>query len=47
MGEEPEKIFLEMARGEDEKKKKGRTVSRKEWLKSLYKNCEKDMREKI
>lgn len=47
MGEEPEKIFLEMARGEDEKKKKGRTVSRKEWLKSLYKNCEKDIREKF
>lgn len=47
MGEEPEKIFLEMARGEEEKKKKVRTISRKEWLKSLYKNCEKDIREKF
>lgn len=47
IGEEPEKIFLEMARGEEEKKKKVRTVSKKEWLKSLYKNCEKDIREKF
>ncbi len=47
MGEEPKKIFLEMARGEEESKKKVRTTSRKDRLISLYKNCEKDIRERF
>ena len=47
MGKEPEKIFIEMARGENEKKKKVRNISRKEWLKSIYKDCEKDIRERF
>ena len=38
----PEKIFVEMARGEDKEKK--RTTSRKNQLLELYKNCEADIR---
>lgn len=38
-GCQPEKIFVEIARGEDEKK---RTVSRKQRLLDLYKSCKKD-----
>lgn len=43
-GKEPTKIFIEMARGPEEKK---RTVSRKEKLIELYKNCENEEREWI
>lgn len=43
MGCEPKKIFIEMARGGEKDKK--RTVSRKEQLKLLYKECEKDVRD--
>lgn len=43
MGCEPKKIFIEMARGGGEKGK--RTKSRKDQLKELYKNCEKDIRD--
>lgn len=45
MGTEPTKIFLEMARGEEENKKGKRTISKKEYLKALYQNCEKDIRD--
>lgn len=38
----PEKIFVEMARGED--KEKTRTTSRKNQLLELYRNCEADIR---
>lgn len=38
----PEKIFIEVARGEDKKKKGSRTSSRKEQLLALYKNCEEE-----
>lgn len=46
----PKKIFVEMARGEETKEtgKKGtRTVSRKDRLLELYKNCESDTRDWI
>lgn len=42
MGGEPDKIFVEMARGDEEKK---RTKSRKVHLIELYKNCKNDSRE--
>lgn len=38
-GHAPKKIFIEMARGEEEKK---RTVSRKQRLLDLYKSCKKE-----
>ncbi len=38
-GHQPKKIFVEVARGEEEKK---RTVSRKQRLMELYKSCKKD-----
>ena len=38
-GGQPKKIFVEVARGEEEKK---RTVSRKKHLLELYKNCKRD-----
>ncbi len=41
-GCEPKKIFIEVARGEEEKK---RTVSRKSRLLELYKSCKKDNEE--
>lgn len=44
MGHSPSKIFIEMARGEDEKKKQ-RTVSRKQYLLELYKNCRSEAKE--
>ena len=42
MGKEPQKIFLEMARGEETSKikKKTKTISKKNWLQELYRNCE-------
>ncbi|RDU22302.1 type II CRISPR RNA-guided endonuclease Cas9 [Anaerosacchariphilus polymeriproducens] len=43
-GKEPTKIFIEMARGTEEKK---RTVSRKDKLIELYKNCKNEEREWI
>lgn len=39
LGHGPKKIFIEMARGEEEKK---RTVSRKQQLLELYKSCKKE-----
>ena len=39
MGHPPKRIFVEMARGEEEKK---RTVSRKATLEELYKSCKKE-----
>ncbi|MGP1544645.1 MAG: type II CRISPR RNA-guided endonuclease Cas9 [Candidatus Fimenecus sp.] len=42
MGCEPDKIFVEMARGGGEKNK--RTKSRKEALKALYESCDEDVR---
>ncbi|HHX68437.1 MAG TPA: type II CRISPR RNA-guided endonuclease Cas9, partial [Gallicola sp.] len=42
MKKDPEKIFVEMARGSDNS---GRTKSRKDKLLELYKNCEKETRE--
>jgi len=42
LGKVPEKIFVEMARGEDEKKQ--RTVSRKEQILNLYRQVEEDTR---
>ena len=42
MGCEPDKIFVEMARGGGEKNK--RTTSRKEAIKALYKSCDEDVR---
>ncbi|MEG1459352.1 MAG: type II CRISPR RNA-guided endonuclease Cas9, partial [Acetivibrio sp.] len=45
MGHEPKKIFIEMARGEGEKKK--RTESRKNKLVALYKDCKKEERDWI
>ena len=43
---EPKRIFIEMARGATkEQKQRGRTVTRKQQLIDLYKNCEKDGRE--
>ena len=41
-GGAPEKIFVEVARGEDAKKKGKRTKSRKEQLLELYKACGED-----
>ena len=41
-GNAPKKIFVEVARGEEEKK---RTVSRKDRLVELYKSCKKDNEE--
>ena len=41
-GGAPAKIFVEVARGEDKKKKGTRTKSRKEQLLELYKACERD-----
>lgn len=41
-GQAPKKIFVEVARGEEEKK---RTVSRKNRLLDLYKSCKKDNEE--
>ena len=41
MGHEPKKVFVEMARGEEEKK---RTESRKTKLLELYKNCKDESR---
>ena len=41
-GGAPEKIFVEVARGEDAAKKGKRTKSRKEQLLELYKACEED-----
>ena len=43
MGCAPEKIFIEMARGEDKEKK--RTQSRKDRLMELYAACKKDVRD--
>ena len=43
MGYAPKKIFVEMARGEDEKKK--RTTTRKEQILSLYRVVEEDTKE--
>lgn len=42
LGAQPKKIFVEMARGEEEKK---RTVSRKAKLLELYKGCKQDSRD--
>ena len=42
LGHAPKKIFLEVTRGEGEKK---RTVSRKDFLISCYKNCKKEERD--
>ncbi|MBP2629428.1 MAG: CRISPR-associated endonuclease, Csn1 family [Firmicutes bacterium] len=42
MGTQPERIFVEMARGEEKKK---RTVSRKDKLIALYKNCKDEERQ--
>lgn len=42
MGHAPEKIFIELARGAEEKK---RTVSRKAKLLELYESCERDTRD--
>ena len=39
----PDKIFIEMARGEEKEKK--RTQSRKDRLMELYAACESDVRE--
>lgn len=44
MGHAPEKIFIEMARGTEEKQKNKRTVSRKDQLLSLYESCKEDVR---
>lgn len=44
MGEEPEKIFIEMAR---EKQESRRTQSRKDRLKELYKQCRQEERDWI
>lgn len=44
MGHEPEKIFIEMARNDEEKGDKGRKQSRKDRLIELYKNCGEDVR---
>ncbi len=46
-GKAPQKIFIEMARGDDESKKGVRTVSRKEQIKSLYKSINDDSRDWI
>ncbi len=43
MGCEPQKIFVEMARGGDQVKQ--RTKSRKQHLQELYEKCDADMRE--
>ena len=43
MGNEPDKIFVEMARGEE--KEKSRTISRKDRLLALYEGCKADGRE--
>ena len=43
MGCEPQKIFVEMARGGDESQKKKRTQSKKQKLIDLYNNCEEDL----
>lgn len=40
----PEKIFVEMARGEEKEKRKKRTTSRKDKLLELYAGCDKDAR---
>lgn len=45
MGHAPTKIFIEMARGADEKQKGKRTISRKQKLLDLYKTCKNDARE--
>lgn len=45
MGQAPEKIFLEMARGANEEQKNKRTTSRKDQLLKLYTACEKDVRD--
>ena len=42
MGHQPKKVFVEMARGEEEKK---RTESRKTKLLELYKNCKEESRD--
>lgn len=42
MGKAPSRIFIEMARAEDEKKWK--TVSRKDRLLDLYKKCKDEIR---
>lgn len=42
MKEDPKKIFVEMAKGKEEKPK--RKNSRKESLKEIYKNCDQDIR---
>lgn len=49
MGKEPEKIFIEMARGPEEKKngKGERKDSRKEQLLKLYANCKEEERDWI
>lgn len=44
-GHVPKKIFIEMARGEDEKKE--RTISRKQQLLDLYKNCRAEAKDLI
>lgn len=44
-GYAPKRIFIEMARGPEEKQKKKRTVSRKQKLIDLYNACEKDVRD--
>lgn len=43
MGCEPDKIFIEMARGGDDSKKKTRSKSRKSRLLDLYNSCDRDM----
>lgn len=40
----PEKIFVEMARGEEKDERKKRTTSRKDKLLKLYAGCDKDAR---
>ena len=45
LGEDPEKIFIEMARGASKEQKNKRTVSRKQQLDQLYNACKKEIRE--
>ena len=47
MGCEPDKIFVEMARGRENQKEENRKKSRKEKLLELYNSCEEDMHEWI
>lgn len=45
MGGVPGRIFVEMARGEDEARKTGRTSSRYQQILELYKKCDRDTQE--